>query len=105
MSPARHNPYDGDPPTTMLARARFSRGVTQEELAQAVGVSAQTIRRLERGDVDNPKLRTLVNCAIALGVDLSDVLEDDWLGWLPTGDAKQPPEPDEFWRRPYRPTK
>lgn len=79
--------------------------MTQEELAKAVGVSAQTIRRLERGEVENPKLRTLVNCAIALGVELSDVIEDDWLGWLPTSRARRPPEPDEFWRRPYRPAR
>jgi transcriptional regulator with XRE-family HTH domain len=105
VSPARHNPYDGEPPDTLLARARLSRGVTQEELAEAVGVSAQTIRRLERGEVENPKLRTLVNCALALGVDLSDVLEDDWLAWLPMNGAEEPPEPDEFWRRPYRPAR
>ncbi len=105
VSPARHNPYDGEPPNTLLARARLSRGVTQDELAAAVGVSAQTIRRLERGEVENPKLRTLVNCALALGVDLSDVLEDDWLAWLPTGGAVAPPARDEFWRRPYRPAR
>ncbi|HWY19509.1 MAG TPA: helix-turn-helix transcriptional regulator [Solirubrobacteraceae bacterium] len=103
MSPARHNPYDGDPPDTRLARARLSRGVTQEELADAIGVSAPTIRRLERGEVENPKLRHLVNCAIALGVDLDDVLEDEWLEWLPAVGAAEPPVPDEFWRRPYRP--
>lgn len=54
VSPARHNPYnEGESPNTLLARARLSRGVTQEELAEAVGVSAQTIRRLERGEVEN----------------------------------------------------
>jgi transcriptional regulator with XRE-family HTH domain len=79
--------------------------VTQEELAVAVGVSAQTIRRLERGEVDNPKLRTLVNCAIALGVELSDVIEDDWLAWLAMPGAAEAPESDEFWRRPYRPAR
>jgi transcriptional regulator with XRE-family HTH domain len=71
--------------------------VTQEELASAIGVSAPTLRGLERGEVENPKLRTLVNCAIALGVQLADVLEDDWLKWLPTDEAKRPPKPDKFW--------
>lgn len=103
MSPARRNPYEGEPPSTRLARARLSRGVTQEELAEAIGVSTPTLKRLERGDVENPKLRHLVNCSIALGVDLDDVLEDEWLEWLPAGDAVEPPVPDEFWRRPYRP--
>jgi transcriptional regulator with XRE-family HTH domain len=67
-------------------------------------VSAPTLRKLERGEVENPKLRTLVNCAIALGVELADVLEDEWLEWLPADDAAEPPVPGEFWRRPYRPT-
>lgn len=103
MSPARRNPYEGEPPSTRLALARLSRGVTQEELAVAVGLSVPTLRRLERGDVKNPKLRHLVNCSIALGVELADVIEDEWLNWLPAGDATRPPAPDEFWRRPYRP--
>ncbi len=72
--------------------------MTQEELASVVGVSAPTLRGLERGEVANPKLRTLVNCAIALGVELEDVLEDDWLEWLPTGGAERPPKPDKLWR-------
>lgn len=105
VSPARRNPYVGEPPDTRLARARLSRGVTQDELASAVGVTVPTIRRLERGEALNPKLRTLVNCAIALGVRLEDILEDEWLSWLPARGAEQPPEPDEFWRRPYRPAR
>lgn len=103
VSPARHNPYEDQPPNTRLARVRISRGVTQEELAEAIGVSAPTIRRLERGEVENPKLRHLVNCAIALGVDLDKVLEPAWLKWLPGEGARKPPKPDKFWRRPYRP--
>lgn len=99
MSPARHNPYEGEPPNTRLAHARLSRGVTQDELAEAVGVSAPTIRRLERNEVENPKLRHLVNCAIALGVSLDEVLEDEWLSWLPTARAAKPPKPREFWRQ------
>jgi transcriptional regulator with XRE-family HTH domain len=101
--PARHDP--GTTAETRLARARMSRGVTQEELAKTVGISVPTYRRLERGQTNNPKLRHLVNCAIALGVDLDDVLEDEWFEWLPLdkSSAAVPPEPDEFWRRPYRP--
>jgi transcriptional regulator with XRE-family HTH domain len=82
----------------------MSRGVTQDELAKAVGISVPTYRRLERGEVENPKFRHLVNCSLALGVELTDILEDEWLKWLPLQNiAATPPEPDEFWRRPYRP--
>src|ERR1700676_4009831 len=101
--PARRDP--GTLPETRLAHARMSRGVTQEELAIAVGISVPTYRRLERGETQNPKLRHLMNCAIALGVELDDVLEDDWFEWLPLNKshAPRPPEPDKFWRRPYKP--
>jgi transcriptional regulator with XRE-family HTH domain len=82
----------------------MSRGVTQDELAAAVGISVPTYRRLERGQNENPKLRHLVNCAIALGVSLGDVVEESWMEWLPLDAASaEPPARDEFWRRPYRP--
>lgn len=94
----------GTIPETRLAHVRMSRGVTQEELAEAVGISVPTYRRIERGETNNPKLRHLVNISLALGVALSEVLEDEWLEWLAFNKrAAQPPEPDEFWRRPYRP--
>jgi transcriptional regulator with XRE-family HTH domain len=94
----------GTIPETKLAHARISRGVTQDELAEAVGISVPTYRLLERGLTPNPKLRYLVNIAIALGVELEAILEDEWLEWLPFNkQASAPPKPDQFWRRPYRP--
>jgi len=54
----------------MLARVRMARGLTQEELADAIGISLPTYRRLERKDMDNPGVRYLANAAIALGVEL-----------------------------------
>jgi transcriptional regulator with XRE-family HTH domain len=96
MSPARHDP--GTIPETKLAHARMSRGVTQDELARAVGISVPTYRRLERGEVRNPKLGQLVNCAIALGVELDTVIEDEWREWMPfDARAAAPPEPEAFW--------
>jgi transcriptional regulator with XRE-family HTH domain len=98
MSPARHDP--GTIPETKLAHARMGRGVTQEELARAVGISVPTYRRLERGEVRNPKLGQLVNCALALGVELDALIEDEWREWL-TFDARSAaaPEPEAFWHR------
>jgi transcriptional regulator with XRE-family HTH domain len=71
----RHDP--GTKAATRLARARMAREVTQEELADAIGISVPTYRRLERAETDNPSLRYLVNAALALGVDVNDLIEDD----------------------------
>jgi transcriptional regulator with XRE-family HTH domain len=66
---------------TKLARRRLARGVTQRQMWEAVGVSRATYVRLEHGRMDNPPLRLLVNCALALGCELNDVIEDAWRQW------------------------
>lgn len=66
---------------TKLARRRLERGVTQRQMWEAVGVSRATYVRLEQGRMDNPSLRLLVNCALALGCGLDDVIEDTWREW------------------------
>lgn len=100
--PARRDP--GTKAETRLARVRMSRGVTQEELADAIGISEPTYRRLERGRMASPPLGYLVNAALALGVGLDEVIEDSWREWHKLrGDRPGPPAPEEFWRRPYRP--
>jgi transcriptional regulator with XRE-family HTH domain len=53
---ARRDP--GTKAETKLARMRMSRGVTQEELADAIGISEPTYRRLERGQMTSPPLAT-----------------------------------------------
>lgn len=79
--------------------------MTQEELAEAIGISVPTYRRLERGQTDNPPLRYLVNAALALGVELDALIEDEWREWKALNDtATEAPDPDTFWRRPYRPS-
>lgn len=52
-----------------LARIRTARGLTQEELAQASGVSVDTISRLERGTHAAPRRSTLAALSLALGTD------------------------------------
>jgi transcriptional regulator with XRE-family HTH domain len=49
---------------------RLARGLTQEELAEASGLSSDTIRRLEHGEF-SPSLRTLGKVCRGLGVELS----------------------------------
>lgn len=71
---------------TRLARARAARGVTQADLADAIGISIATYQRLEGGRMANPPIRYLANAAIALGRRLADVCEPEWLAWSPLGD-------------------
>ncbi|MGH8571291.1 MAG: helix-turn-helix transcriptional regulator, partial [Gammaproteobacteria bacterium] len=52
-----------------LARIRAARGLTQEELAQASGVSVDTISRLERGTHITARRSTLAALSLALGAD------------------------------------
>lgn len=69
-------------PRTRLAWARKKAGLTQRELSDITGIPRATLQRLERGEFENPKLRYLVNCSIALGVELDEVIEDRWREWL-----------------------
>lgn len=55
------------------AEARRLAGLTQEQLAEQVGVSVQTVGRLERGE-QAPPLARLEKIAEALGVDLADLM-------------------------------
>ena len=69
--------------------------------AQAAGIPVASYRRLERGQRSAPPLWQLANCALALGVDVTDLLEASWLRWHPPDPARpNPPDPHEFWRRP-----
>jgi transcriptional regulator with XRE-family HTH domain len=63
-------------------------------LAEATGISLRTIQRLERGEFDNPPLRYLVNCQLALGVErLEELLEEEWLSWKVFDVAASEPPP------------
>lgn len=78
---------------TKLARLRLERDLSQQEISRATGLSLATYQRLERGLIWNPPLRYLVNCAIALGVELEDVVEEEWRQWHPfSARAKEPPD-------------
>lgn len=55
-----------------LRAARRERGLSQEELARAVGVSRQTVNMIERGDY-NPTLKLCVALCKALGKTLDEL--------------------------------
>jgi transcriptional regulator with XRE-family HTH domain len=73
-----------DPPHVLASnvyRLRKDRGLTQEQLAEAVGVRQPRIAEVERGDA-NPRLLTLSRLAFALGVPVAALLDPDSLGRL-----------------------
>lgn len=68
-----------DPPHVLASnvyRLRKERGLTQEQLAEAVGVRQPRIAEVERGDA-NPRLLTLSRLAFALGVPVAALLDPD----------------------------
>jgi len=59
-----------------IRHARRRLGLSQEELAEASGVSAATIVQVELGN-RRPQGRTLRKLAAALGVEVADLLEEE----------------------------
>ena len=55
-----------------VRKARRDRKITQEELADRVGLHYTTISRIERG-ISNPPVQTVNKIAKALKVDMSDL--------------------------------
>jgi DNA-binding XRE family transcriptional regulator len=71
--------HEVDPPAILalnVMRLRAERGMTQAQLAAAIGVSQPRIAGIESGDA-NPRLATLSKLAHALGVPLSELLVDN----------------------------
>jgi transcriptional regulator with XRE-family HTH domain len=71
--------HEVDPPYILglnVMNLRAARGMTQAQLAAAIGVSQPRIAEVEAGDA-NPRLATLAKIAHALGVSLSELLVDN----------------------------
>lgn len=70
-----------------LRAARISRGLTQAEVAQLIGVTRATYQALENGTGvgANPPVRYLTNLAYVFGYgrDLDRLIPDDWYDWTP----------------------
>lgn len=68
-------------------------------MSEATGIALASYRRLERGKIDNPPLRWLVNCQLALDLpDIDDVIDDEWSTFkqLQPGGPDEPPDPLSF---------
>jgi transcriptional regulator with XRE-family HTH domain len=59
-----------------LKSLREQRFLTREELADKVGSHRDHIGRLERDEIDNPRMTTIRKLADALGVDPAELVED-----------------------------
>jgi len=63
-----------------LVKLRKQKGWSQERLATESGISYNTLIKLERGGIVNPKIETVIKLADALNVSL-----DELVGRKPTG--------------------
>lgn len=59
-----------------MKEARIAKGMSQEALARAVGVSRQTIHAIEKGDY-NPTIKLCINICRVLGLTLNDLFWED----------------------------
>ena len=55
-----------------LKAARAARDMSQQQLAEAVGISRQTINAIEKGDY-NPTIRLCIGICKTLGLTLNDL--------------------------------
>lgn len=92
--------------TSRLARKRVERGLTRHELARRVGISEESLKRLEYEQRPNAPLWWYRNLAIALRVPIDDILDERELRWRKTDMAPEPPSPDwlDAAREPARPS-
>lgn len=58
-----------------LRKFRKRKGWTQERLAREASISYHTLIKIERGDIKNPRLDTLIKIAKALGVSLDKLVD------------------------------
>ena len=58
-----------------LAKIRKEKGWSQEKLAQKAGISYNTLIKIERGGIKNPKIETVLKLEEALGVTTDELLK------------------------------
>jgi len=57
-----------------LKKLRQKKGWSQEKLAREASISYNTLIKIERGGIKNPKLETLIKLAKALGVSIDELI-------------------------------
>ena len=59
-----------------MKQARSEKGLSQQALADALGVSRQTINAIEKGDY-NPTIRLCIGICRVLGLTLNDLFWEE----------------------------
>ncbi len=57
-----------------LPKIRKQKGWSQEKLAQESGISYNTLIKIERNGIENPKIETVIKLAKALSVKIDDLV-------------------------------
>lgn len=57
-----------------LAKIRKQKGWSQEKLAQEAGISYNTLIKIERNGIENPKIETVIKLANALGAPIDKLV-------------------------------
>jgi len=57
-----------------LAKIRKEKGWSQEKLAQESKVSYNTLIKIERNGIENPKIETVIKLANALNISLDELV-------------------------------
>lgn len=58
-----------------LAKIRKQKGWSQERLAQGAGISYNTLIKIERKGIKNPKIGTVIKLAKALGITIDELIK------------------------------
>ena len=58
-----------------LAKIRKQKGWSQEKLAQEAGISYNTLIKIERGGIKNPKIETVIKLSKALNISLDSLVD------------------------------
>jgi len=58
-----------------LKKYRTKKGWSQEKLAREAGISYNTLIKIERGGIKNPKIETIIKLSRALNISLDDLVK------------------------------
>lgn len=81
---------------SILIRARIAKGLSQRQLADALGLKEQQIQRYEAEEYASANLRRLADVARALGLNISEVAEFSATSQMPRGDENDNLAWDQF---------